>query len=507
MLGNIISILPLAILLTVMLVCGLIGLLRGLKKSLGSLVVIVLSAVFSLITTLILCNPELGIMDALFSKITGPLFDTMNLGALTEIEAFSVVSKYYMAMFVSPFVFTLLFFVFRLIFTIVMKIVIKKIPILQKLPKVANKLGGMGVGIVVGFLLVLVIMMPFLGTVNVVNVAITEMTEMTAPESENEDVEPLALASGNTFAEAEKAPSATDMLDSMVNKGAGKVLRVMGGDMLYKATSNKKYDGEKVSLETEISGMTGLLSGVTAMAADFSEYGDNQTDALGKIADSADSSPLIALISSECLSTAATKWSNGEEFMGQSSLGGGEPLIQPLMDAILEVFKTTNKDEIANDLRSVQGAFAVLGKYEVFEAAGDKDAMLDKLNKSPVLSEMAESLHDNARMADVEKEVSSLGVRAFASAVGVPENDPEYDKLMVSIAGSVNDSKELPREERRDMIKEELEKSAADYGSDVSGEVSTQIADRFIDELGDKENVTDQDIKDFIARYQSDTQA
>ena len=478
----IITLLPLVFMLMVMLVEGLTGLIRGLKKTVASLVVAIVSIIVSIILTLILCNPNGGALTNALEKVSGPLFDTMGLGSLADIEAFSIVSNYYVSMLVSPFVCMILFHVIRFVFGIIMRIFVKKIPLLDNVPNVAKRLGGFGTGLVVGFVVVMMTMMPILGTMDVMATAVSDITET------------MGADSGDT---------STDALTAMTEEGAGKVMRALGGDAIYKATSTKKYGDQKLTLNTEISGMMKLLTGVMALGEDFSNYGEEQAEAFDTIAETTEESPLIGMLSAECVATAAEKWRNGEEFMGMESLGGGEPTVQPLMNSILDVLKTTDGEYIAGDLRSLGDAFSVLNKYHFFEQSGDQEAMLDLLNENPILSEMNEALKPNDRMDGVADEVSKLSIRVFANVIGVPENDPEYDKLMVDIADSINDSKDLPEEERLQMIKENIEASAADYGTNLSGEASEQIAQNFLDEYGDKDNVTDEDIKDFIKDYQN----
>ena len=489
--AGIISMVPLAIMLAVMLISGLIGLIRGLKKTVFSLMVVGASIILSLILTLILCNPKGGALVNVLDKVTGPMFETMGLGALAEVEAFSTVSHYYVSMLAGPFVFMALFYVLRFIIGIVMKFFVKKIPIMNNIPKVAKKLGGLGAGMAMGFIVIMITMMPILGTLDVMNTAITEMSAAVSQDDAG-------------------ANDVTEVFDGMTNKGAGKTMRVLGGDLLYSATSNKKYEGQKVTLKTEISGMSHLLTSLTSLGGDFSNF-EGEDNAFTKIADATEESPLISLLTAECISTAADKWRNGEEFMGVSSLGGDEPLIKPLMDAVLEVFAATEGEYLAEDLRSIGSAIGVLGKYGLLDESGDQEGLLKKLNNTPILSEMAAALHSNPRMSKVEQEVSSLGLRAFANVVGVPqegdENYEEYKQMTKSIAESLNNSADMTKEEKRDMVKSELVNAAADYGTDLEGEVADQITDNFVEEFGDRDDVTDEEIEEFIEKYQNDVNA
>ncbi len=496
-----IQFLPWLMLLVVMGVCGLIGFFRGLKKTVGSLVVIAVAFILALVGSLIICSPNSGIMESMFSGLAGSMFESMGLGSLAEVDAFATVFKYYVAMIAGPFVFLILFIVFRLILGIIMRIFVKKIPIMNKLPKVASTFGGLGAGVALGFILVVILTAPFLGTINSVMAASAEMVDDAMAAVESADAE----------GEAAEAVDAAAEFMNFTDKGAFKVVRVLGGDAIYKATSNKRYEGQKVTFQTEMIGLTHLAEGVASLAGDFSSYGEKQANAFGKIADATEESPLISLLSAECISSAAEKWKNGEEFMGVSSLGGNEPLVQPLMNEILDVFATTDGEHLGDDLRSIGAAFGVLNEHSIFSIAGDKDALLDCLNNSPVLSKMAEAVgHDNPRMSGVAYEISNLGMRAFANVVGIPqegdENYEEYNRMTQTIAQSINDAAGKSIEEKREMVKSNLVSAADDYNANVGGEVADQITDRFIDEFGERDDVTDQEIKDFITRYQSENQ-
>ena len=111
-------------------------------------------------------------------------------------------------------------------------------------------------------------------------------------------------------------------------------------------------------------------------------------------------------------------------------------------------------------------------------------------------------------MAQVEKEVSSLGMRAFANVVGIPqvgdENYEEYKQMTKSIAESLNNASGMSKEEKRDMVKGELVSAAEDYDVDLEGEVADQITENFIEEFGDRDDVTDEEIEEFINSYQND---
>lgn len=491
--SGVISYIPLMFMFLIVLVCGLIGLGRGLKKGIGSILVILSSLVFSLVITLILCSPKLPIIDSLIVSIVSPLLSNLGAEAFLQLESFAVVAKYYILMFVSPWVFTFLFFAIGIIMGIFLKIFCKKIPVMNNLPKVAQKLGGFGVGLVVGFLLVIMVMMPIIGTMNVGSSAVEEVAGVLTSTGEDD----MALVG--------------DMMSTsrlVIDSGGTKIVRSLGVDALFNLTSNKRYEGRKVSLAGEVKGMGRFLASALEMSENAENTDEESTaNLLDVIADVTEESALVSVLASDFLSTAATNWKNGGEFMGITSFGGDQAFVKPLMDAILDVFSTTDVNTISADLRSLGGVFTVLNKYGIFDLSEDENALLDKLNNSPVLSEMAEVLHENPRMSQVEYEVKSLAMRAFATVVGVPEvgdeNYEEYHELTVSIADSINNTAGMTKEEKTDMVKTEIKNAASDYDVEIEGEVVDQITNKFIEEFGDRNDVTDQEIKDFIAQYQT----
>ena len=519
---NIVSLLPLIIMAVCMFIAGLVGLIRGLKKTTGSLVVVVLSIVVSLIITLILCNPESGLINLLLTQVINPLLQSANLGDIANMSSVGTIIKYYAAMLIGPFLFAAIFYVIRTIFGIVMRIVVKHIPIMKNVPAVANRLGGLGVGLVVGFIVAVVTLMPLLGTVNVANVAVANLSGVIGSGEDagddqlyNTNYDYLTDASTGEKAEDVDAPNSSDedeltailiAIGNMSNKGAGKVILVLGGDALYTATSEQNYNGTKVNLETEITGITYLVTGITSLATDL-ESGNGFSEALAAIADATEASPLVALISSDCLSTAATNWSEGESFMGIEPISVDNELIQPLMDAILEAFAETDETSVTEDIRTVQGAVEVLEKYDVFNSMDDQEALVEILGSSPILSELESAFGENDKMASIGEEISNVTMKAFVSAIDIPkEGDEEYEdyiKLTDTIAKAVNDNAHLTIEEKRAKINEEIKKASEEYGVDVSeyNEVISYVTDKFLNEFGNRNDVTAKDIQNFIEQF------
>ena len=105
----------------------LMGVLRGLKKTIGSLVAIVASALLAFIVTIIICNPTSSVVASVMTAIT----DALATGEMQDIFGIVEIGEaltYYVAMLMAPFVFMALYAIISVILTIVAAIVIKFIP-------------------------------------------------------------------------------------------------------------------------------------------------------------------------------------------------------------------------------------------------------------------------------------------------------------------------------------------------------------------------------------------
>ena len=524
---NVITLLPLIILAFCMFIAGLVGLIRGLKKTLGSLVVVGLSIVGSLIVTLILCNPESGLIDTLLTKVVQPLLQNLDIGDLSQMSSLTTVIKYYAAMLVGPFLFTLLFFAFRLVFGIIMRIVIKFIPVMKNVPAVANRLGGLGTGLAVGFLVALVALMPLLGTVNVVNVAVANMADVFTTEENAEDEQLYSnvnydyladVPTTGEMAENVDGASSSDEADimailtavgNMSDKGVGKVLRVVGADALYTATSEQKYNGKTVSLETEINGISHLVVGVTKLASGI-ETGKGFAEALAELASATEASPLVNMAAADIVSSAATSWASGEAFMGIEISTEEMGLVKPLMDAIFEALASADEATITEDIKTVQAAVEVLEKYDVFASMEDEEALLEIFGKNPILSELEATFGANENMAAVGEEISNVTMKAFVNVIDVPdkgdENYEDYLDLTDTIADAVNENYNLTLEEKRAKIAEEIKKAATEYGVDLEEytEVINYATDKFIEEFAHRNDVVGDEIREFVSQFDTE---
>lgn len=439
-------------------ISALIGLGRKLKKTIGSTVVIVLSAVIAFIITALAFGPSSSLLGSGADALANALHDS-DFADIIGLESVSGALSTYACMILSPFIFILLFLLIRLVLGIVMRIVIKFIPILNNIPKVASRLGGLGVGLINGILLCMIIFMPLLGTVGIVNNVMDTMVE-------------------NGTANGEDIEDAEIVLDAVVEDGAGGVMYNCS-KFLYNGLTSTKYNGEKVNLEEEISVVLTMSGDITSASED-----DIMVVAVDSVYYGVEKSPIIRSFAAELVAKMSDAWNKGETFLGMSKPDLDDK-IDPVIDALLEIFATETDKTITADLECVNNFLQVADKHGIIGTELDTDKLIDKFSKEGVLEELIHTLDGNDRMVAVIDEVNFLVVRIFADELDMPENSDEfYDNLISDLNGIMAEYRLgfIDRAEAKKKILDTLERYAIDPSSNESDSFAENLLDSALDE-------------------------
>ncbi len=461
---------PLAVLVLFVLINLIKGLVRGTIKTVGTLVSIILSAVAAFVATILVCKPTSPLLTTLFELIEGilpaELLEIFESGSLGESLA------YYIAMLVAPFFFVAAFSAVTIVLSIIIRILLK-IFFGKKKKSALSRLGGALIGIVCGVLVAVIALMPIVGTLNVAS-AVYELDAL------NEELPP----EGEELLEDDKIK-----------------LFISVCAPLYNELASADFDGEKVYLKNDIATILTVVSGMGALEGDIAEYGQKQIDALEGMATSLDGSPIIKNIIAELLSRAASSWTEGNAFAGIEKPVANE-MLAPIVDGMLKVLATSNKDNIGKDIKTLADVFAIMIRSEIFRYSNDFSQMLTQLSETGAIGELLTVINENERMSALSDEITSLSIKALASSIGVPEDEQErYDLLMGSIADILTASYGVDAQERAVAISYDIERELKHYGVEIGGEALANVCAGLVADLGHKSTVSASDVKEFFTIY------
>lgn len=384
-----------------------IYLFAGLKKSLGALVAIVLAAVIALVLTSVICSPTSSLVESAFEASEDFLTEN-EFEIFSEVEALGEAITYYVAMLVAPFFFMGVFVLLSIILTVVMTIVAKFIPIFKNTGFVAKRLGGAGVGLVCGLIVALIVVMPFVGTVNVVASAADSLMEEVG-ESEDSEIE-----------DSEVVDVIHDAAENSTFAALGTVC-----DPVYNSLSSARFEGENVYLSKDLEAIINIVGNISALEGEVAEYGDRQINALNDIVSNLDTSPLLENTVAGIFSAAADSWLDNESFMGMEKINAGETL-EPLVTDMLEVISTTDYETVSADLQTMADVFGVLIRYDMLKGEESGD-LVSNLSREGAISELIIAINKNPRMIPLADDVVKLSVETLATSVKIPHDaDRKY---------------------------------------------------------------------------------
>lgn len=448
--------LGLLVLFSLILVLNIVrGLVKGLKKSLACLVAIVLSVLIALILTVTICTPSnvSGLSESL-----QPMLNESGAEEILEVEELLEAISSYSIMLVAPFFFTLVFIVVSLIVCLIFAIVIRFIPILNGFKGAKNRLLGVLVGFVCGFIVAVICLMPIVGTLDLV----TSADGVLSTDAEDNEL--------------------GEILHDAAEDKALDFLAATGMRPVYNAFASTRFEGEKVYLKNEIASFVTIIDNIDVITGDFSTYGENEIASMGKMVDGVDASPLIKSTAAGILSTAAEKWIANESFFGvESPNASGED--NPTVDTMLEILATSDKNTIVPDLRTVTDVLAILIRNGILSNAEGED-ILDKIGNGSVISDITVAVINNDRMSPLADVIVQIGVNAIASAAGIPESSDEAGIVTVdeicSELGKYTDTADAKKEAEKvaNIITTAIESfKEIDFGSSAPADILTELGE------------------------------
>ncbi len=453
------------------------GLIRGIKKTIGTLVAIVISAIVSAIVTAIVCNPSSEVMAIVMQALK----DAIGEGEIADIFAIDAIGEaasYYISMIAAPFVFLALYIVLSLIVGIIVRIALIFIPPLQKPRAVIHRLGGVGVGLVCGVLVSLLLLMPIVGVIDVV----------------------VSLSNSEALESVDGIDEITVIFDGAENDAIYSLYSTSTGWM-YNSLASADYNGERIYLKNDIEVIVAIVGNISSLSSGTEELADAQITALNAVIDNLDRSALLKGSVAGVIAEMASKWSRGESFMGMEKLDAGE-MLDPMMTKMYEVMSTSDVTNIIGDMRTLTDILGVLVKHDLFSDMDDSSSLINKLAGEGVITELMSVTNKNERMSVLSDEITTLSVRALASAIGIPASNLErYDYLMSEMAETLNDSRWMSESERLAYVEEKLGDEFDEYGVEVEEYVVSSAAESLIADFGNISGLEGTDVQEFFMVY------
>ena len=470
-----------------LLICAAFGFVRGLAKSRIRCITVAACAILALIVTLILK----GSVDATtVHDLLANLGAGDDLAVLLESEVIAETMAGILSALAMPIIFVVIFallcfvtWIAHLIVTLVLRNRLKAINERARYRILQTVLMNVLQGIVVVF----VVMAPINVYTQLGAVVVDEIKDSALME-ESPDL----------------AAMVDDYVDPATNSFLMKAYRVTGGGAVCNAITNFEIDSERVRLNEEIGGLASFLCNMSEMgSSDMGGYTKEETELFRSLADSMNGSKFVSAIISEVMYQSTDAWVKGESFMGTSRPRAGE-MMEPLFQKLFTILNADarNAEALQADLYTLADVFDVLIEKDVLTKLENDDELANQLGSNGTVKALTAVLNKNTNMKPLVTEINNVGMRAIATSLDLDgAGREENEEMLQDVAGSLNSTKYLPRAERVELITEEVTAAFGKSTVTIDKEVVESYTEMLLDDLGDKENVTSDDIADFFNEH------
>ncbi len=469
------------------------GYKKGLAVSLVNLAVTFASTILAVLASLLIASPCGDLVLFLLGRVK--IYQTLmsKVGLLEPLCG--VLVKVLLALLLYIPVFFLLRWLIKVIVGIVMRASRKKSPkhVLDYSPENEdyyvkyNKRMGALVGVVSGFLIAIVVFMPITGLLNtaddVVDIVETSLTNVKF-----------------------KNAKSLELLDKYSDDFAGTVLNACGGRALYDMTTTISVGGQTtcINREVEIVGSIDIMGLRTSLVSAGAITPDNIVKAEGLLMTISDSVAL-KLLSAEFLNNAATKWLEGEKYMGikKPSLGGHAAL-DGFMDSVLYVCSTSTFDTIDADITTIVTLIRTFQEYSALSLNGDYATFMKEFVAMNGIQRIEDELYKNPHMSTVHVAIENLIMNVVAQEL---ENAPIYtdaikSKLYKELASALQDAQGLSGSVKLLAISNGVAEHFGDTGMYIPENLNEKMADILDKNVAAMDGtITEEDVKSFFDQY------
>ena len=463
---------------------------RGRKKTLITLASILLAIFISILITMFLSN-------LIVQVVMNYALKTLRID-ISQFEKYignveTILFAYFDAI-ISPILFLFVFILTRGLVALVVKIVRKinarktnmlyepeESPNHMKNPKTVNAL----LGVLCGFIISVIIISPFIGTLKVASKAFDDL---------NDEKEIFKFTVKENI---------IDACDGYSKDLVGNIVYYCGGNLLYKSVATSNLNDNFFSLEKEIDNTFYAIGDVFSMNKTLNKIDKatpSEKESLRTLGTNVKKAETLKAATADILPELAKKWLNDEPFQGlaKPKISGAS---ENFFDKMLYVCKSTTPDTVGDDLSTLLNVFLIAQENGILGSENYKE-MLERSKVTGAFGLIKAELEKNPRMAGLTADIDTMGVKSIASAIK-NFNSGNYETLMGDITGVLNNSMSLTGQDRVDYIANYTKNYIYQYGIDIGDDIAEETAKKLAEEIVDKRStpVSVDEIKSFWDKY------
>lgn len=281
-----------------------------------------------------------------------------------------------------------------------------------------------------------------------------------------------------------------------------------GGQDILDSTAIIKFEGKNINLYDESSTIITMCLEATALnGVDFAAPSQANQDLLRSLVDDIGESRFISYLVSKIFSGAGMILDGGFSFFEVPAP------FDTVVYSIIDIFATSDADNIHGDLVTILDVYFLLsdsGAIESYGTEGAEEEMKEALverdeNGKTLVSKVVDILSKNERTSKLIDTLTEMTLVLMAGELGGEDFNAQeaYDNIKTGLNNVLEikpDAYET-QEEYEAARDEEINNTLAEHNIVLDAETINQIGDYIDENLGDKDQLTDQDINEILLHY------
>ena len=418
---------------------------------------------------------------------------------IAELESLFSLLPLFFGIIITPFLFLLFFAIFRAIIGLCLTFVYRprkkvvdedgnKVKIKRHIPLWSRICGG-ALGVLNGALLLAILLLPFNGYANLaLNVSDEYFSGIDTSSYSREGTSAGEIV---YFAVQDYVAPATD------NRFLKASYNTLGRPMFKHMTSTAYGSGE-FGLESEaIVGIRLLRSGGKFLSTEVSHMDEKSVESLHGIVDTLGESVLMPELAAAFISEMCDNWAYGDNLFGLQRPDVGE-LLNPTFDVLLGILATVDGETLVADLNTLVDALDLLVNSGFFGSHKESEQMVDVIGKNPdLIGDLVAIFESNEHLAPMAAEIRMLCIRAVTQSLDM--GNVELTGQLTDTINAYKDQPEVLSQELTDIVQEFMDEQGVQ--ANVGTEIIDEVANAISQEFAGKENVTEQEVIDFVLSY------
>ncbi|MBR7099253.1 MAG: hypothetical protein IKC59_07555, partial [Clostridia bacterium] len=293
--------------------------------------------------------------------------------------------------------------------------------------------------------------------------------------------------------------------------------RVLGGNAMCNGLTSFEVDGQKSTLAVELTAIAEFSTDIYVLyGLEITDYSEEEIVLLREIDEDMHISIFLPVVAGEIIYNITDAWLADEPrtFLGMSKPTFDKDTTSMATEPFMHILEAFHKDAhdveaLRNDFETMERVVEILVHNEVFESMKEEhtNLLVSILTSGNTVGELVDEFGRNPSFVPLQKDITNIGMRAVGSSLKIPANaDQSYGQFTDDVANVINDinAAGMTEEEKKasltNSIRETYKKEAGkELG--VSDDVVGLYADVLLEEFGDKENVTPDEVKAFFDAY------